>query len=109
MPECECGVYDYECETKVICNEETVYPRMRQFVEEEGLSVNAAAEKVNEESGKKVTVGKARLAYIRRCTHVQPDNAIAAKVRQMVVSEPHRLFVLDDLWVKWINGELQGR
>ena len=67
--------FKYGCE--IICNENDVFPAMKALVEDEGLSVNAAAQYVHEDSDKQVTKVRARDVYRRRVpdvAHATPDN-----------------------------------
>lgn len=56
--------YKYGCE--VICNENDIYPAMKDLVENKGMSVNAAAKFVHEDSGGEVTVRRAVQVYHTR-------------------------------------------
>lgn len=61
----------------MICNEEDIYPAMKQLVEIEGLSVNAAAKFIHEDSGGQVTKNRAEMVYRRRTfssSRDEPDN-----------------------------------
>jgi len=56
--------FEYGC--KIICNENDVFPAMRQLVEEEGRSIRSAAMFINKDSSGQVTPGRADQVYRRR-------------------------------------------
>ena len=68
--------YQYGC--TVICNEQDIYPAMRDLVEVHHMSVKGAARYVHEDSGGKVTEERARQVYIRRtkCSIEQSDKPL---------------------------------
>jgi hypothetical protein len=70
--------YDYGCVQEVICNENNVYPAMKDLVEVHHMSVKGAARFVHEDSGGKVTEERARQVYIRRtkCSIEQSDKPL---------------------------------
>ena len=62
------SMYKYECviERKTVCNDDSVFPAMRDLVEKEGMTVRAAAKFVEDDSGGQVTLNRAKGVYLRR-------------------------------------------
>lgn len=58
--------FEYGCETEVICNDNNIFPAMKTLVEDEGLSVKAAARFVEEDSRGRVSRDRAESVYRRR-------------------------------------------
>jgi hypothetical protein len=56
--------YNYGCQ--MICNDQDVYPAMRDLVENKGMTVKGAARFVHKDSDGQVSPGRAEQVYIRR-------------------------------------------
>ena len=86
--------YKYECviEQKSICNEDSVFPAMKELVNG-GMSVKAAAKFVEEDSKGQVTLNRARAVYRRRSKGVVAGHSL--KQRKTVKAEN------DNVFVKW--------
>jgi len=92
--------YKYECviEQVAICNDDSVYPAMRELVEKEGMSVRAAAKFVERDSDGRVTQDKAREAYRQRTKGGSETRPL--KRRNTVKVENVNVF---DKWNKAMN------
>jgi hypothetical protein len=72
---CPMSRFNYGC--KIICNENDIYPAMKQLIEKEKMTIKGAAKFLNEDSGGQVTVERARGVWNRRKkgeSHAAPDN-----------------------------------
>jgi len=74
--------YRYGCQ--VICNENDIYPAMKDLVENKGMSVNAAAKFVHKDSSGEVTKGRAEQVYLRRTPsmHIEPDKPLKKQTKE---------------------------
>ncbi len=94
-----------ECDAKYICPEEEIYPAMKELIETDGKKPWVAAQFIEKDSDGKVTAKRAECVWRRRVSSREEKNdKITAKIRQMVVSEPHRLFTLADFMAQMENG-----
>lgn len=84
--------FEYECEEKVICNNDTIFPAMKTLVEDEGMSIREASRFIKEDSDGKVTEGRARMVYQRRTTgtRVPPDKPKPSTESRDSKPEPSR-------------------
>jgi hypothetical protein len=78
--------YEYGCVQEIICNENNVFPAMRDLIENNGMSVKGAARFVHEDSGGKVTEERARQVYIRRRrgSHEHPGKPLRKHTKEEV-------------------------
>jgi hypothetical protein len=74
--------YKYGC--TVICNDQDIYPAMRDLVTVHQMSVKGAARFVHEDSGGKITEERARMVYRRRTggSHDHPDKSMRKHTKE---------------------------
>ena len=60
--------FNYDCKLKQvsICNDESIFPAMRELVEKEGMTVRGAAALIEDDSKGQVTLNRAKGVYLRR-------------------------------------------
>ncbi|MHC4183581.1 MAG: hypothetical protein ACYSR0_09555 [Planctomycetota bacterium] len=58
--------FDYKCETEVICNDNNIFPAMKELVEKEGMPVQTAAKFVEKDSKGMVSMDRASAVYRHR-------------------------------------------
>jgi len=74
--------YKYGC--KSICNDQDIFPAMRDLVTVHQMSVKGAARFVHEDSGGKITEERARMVYRRRTggSHDHPDKSMRKHTKE---------------------------
>jgi len=104
--------YNYNCVTEVICNDNNIFPAMKELIEAENMNPNQASIFIEEDSDGKVTRGRALMVWQRRkpdltCVkndkpikkHTKPEVKIQLDVVVKAFKQDEIIEMLTELWI----------